>query len=149
VTRTIAIIGFLFVAACGKQQSPAPPPANEAVEAAKAPAEVPSLEGSWKVSRIGGVADAAALGMTAAITNNSVTLSTGCIRRAWTYTQNRNIVAFTSSPGGSSNCGGASPGADAETAYAALNDANMAIFSKDGREAGLSGTGGTLTLERR
>jgi hypothetical protein len=87
--------------------------------------------------------------MTAAITKDSITLSTGCIRRAWTYTQKRNIVAFTSSPGGSSNCGGRSPGADAETAYAALNDATMAIVSKDGKEAGLSGIGGTLTLERR
>jgi hypothetical protein len=147
MNRLLPIACLLLIAGCNQQEAPSPP-ANDSVEPAK-PAEVPSLEGNWKVSRIGGVADAAAIGMTAAITKNSVTLSSGCIRRAWTYTQNRNIVAFTSSPGGSSNCGGASPGPDAETAYAALNDANMAIFSKDGREAGLSGTGGTLTLERR
>lgn len=145
----IAPLALLFLAACGSQEKPAAQVANESVEPAKAPAEVPSLEGSWKVSRIGGVADASAVGMTAAITKDSVTLSTGCIRRAWTYTQNRNIVAFTSSQGGSSNCGGTSPSADAEAAYAAMTDASMAIFSKDGKEAGLSGTGGTLTLERR
>jgi hypothetical protein len=148
MNRLLPIACLLLIAGCNQQEAPSPP-ANDSVEPAKPPAEVPSLEGNWKVSRIGGVADAAAIGMTAAITKNSVTLSSGCIRRAWTYTQRRNIVAFTSSPGGSSNCGGASPGPDAETAYAALNDANMAIFSKDGREAGLSGTGGTLTLERR
>jgi hypothetical protein len=148
MNRLLPIACLLLIAGCNQQEAPSPF-ANDSVEPAKPPAEVPSLEGNWKVSRIGGVADAAAIGMTAAITKNSVTLSSGCIRRAWTYTQRRNIVAFTSSPGGSSNCGGASPGPDAETAYAALNDANMAIFSKDGREAGLSGTGGTLTLERR
>jgi hypothetical protein len=147
--RIAPIAALLILAACGQQESPAPQQANETAEPAKAPAEVPSLEGSWAVSRIGGVADAAALGMTAAITKDAVTLSTGCFRRAWTFTQNRNVVAFTSSPGGSSNCGGGSPGASAETAYAALTEANIAIFSKDGQEANLSGTGGTLTLQRR
>ena len=143
----IAVLSIL--AACGRQESPPPPQVNQAVEAAPAQAEVPSLEGNWAITRVGGVLDAAKLGMTAAITRDSAILSSGCFRRAWTYTHSRNVVAFTSSPGGSSNCGGRSPGADAETAYAALNDATMAIFSKDGKEAGLSGIGGTLTLERR
>jgi len=147
--RIAPIAALLFLAACGRQESPAPSEANTVVEPAKAPAEVPSLEGNWTVTRVGGVGDAAALGMTAEITKDSVTLSTGCFKRAWTYTQNRNVVAFTASPGGSANCGGSSPSASAETAYAALAEANIAIFSKDGREAGLSGTGGTLTLERR
>jgi hypothetical protein len=149
MTRFAPIAALLLLAACSQQESPAPSQANEAAEPAKAPAEVPSLVGSWVVSRIGGIPDSAALGMTAAITKDAVTLSTGCFRRAWTYTQNRNVVAFTSSPGGSSNCGGGSPGASAEAAYAALTEANIAIFSKDGKEANLSGTGGTLTLERR
>ena len=147
--RIAPIAALLILAACSAQENPAPPQANEAAEPAKAPSEVPSLEGSWAVSRTGGIPDAAALGMTAAITKDAITLSTGCLRRAWTYTQNRNVVAFTSSPGGSSNCGGNSPSAGAETAYAALTEANIAIFSKDGKEASLSGTGGTLTLERR
>ena len=36
-----------------------------------------------------------------------------------------------------------------ETAFAALEDVNIAIFSRKGKRADLSGTGGTLTLERR
>jgi hypothetical protein len=147
--RIVPLAALLFAAACSQQQSSAPPQANETVEPAKAPSEVPSLEGSWAVTGIGGVPDAISLGMTASITKDSATLSTGCIRRAWTYTQKRNVVGFTASPGGSSNCGGSSPAAGAETAYAAVTAANIAIFSKDGKEASLSGTGGTVTLERR
>ena len=146
--RIIPTAALLVLAACGQEESQAPRQANEVAEA-QVPSEVPSLEGNWAVTRVGGVLDAAKLGMTAAITKDSVTLSTGCLRRAWTYSQNRNVVAFTASPGGSSNCGGGSPSAGAETAYAALTEANIAIFSKDGKEASLSGTGGSLTLERR
>ena len=147
--RMVLIAALLIVAACSQQENPAPPQANEAAEPAAVPTAVPSLEGSWAVTKVGGVPDAAALGMTAAITKDSVTLSTGCLRRAWTYTQKRNVVAFTASPGGSSNCGGNSPSAGAETAYAVVTEANIAVFSKDGKQADLSGTGGTLTLERR
>ena len=147
--RNASITAVLLLAACGQQNDAVPAPTNEAAKPAAAPVEVPSLEGNWAVSRIGGVADAAPLGMTAAIGKDSIIFSTGCFRRAWTYTQNRNVVAFTAAPAGSSNCGGSSPGASAETAYAALSEANIAIFSRDGKEASLSGTGGTLTLERR
>ena len=148
--RAFPLALILLAAGCDSRDASTPAAANVADQAsAAAPAEVPSLEGSWAVSRVGGVADAAGLGMTASISKDSVTLSTGCIKRAWAYSQKRNVVAFTSSPGGSSNCGGAAPSAGAEAAYAALSEANIAIFSKDGKEASLSGTGGTLTLERR
>jgi len=147
--RNAPIAALLLLAACGQQEPPVPAQENQAAEPKEARTEVPGLEGNWTVTRIGGVADAAPLGMTAAITKDAVTLSTGCLRRAWTYTQNRNVVAFTASPDGSSNCGGGSPGAGAEMAYAALSEANIAIFSRDGKEASLSGTGGALTLERR
>jgi len=146
--RIVPIAVLLALAACGERETRAPQ-VNETAEPAKVATEVPSLEGSWSLSRIGGVPEAGTLGMTAAVTKDSFTVSAGCFRRAWTYTQNRNVVAFKSSPSGSSNCGGSAPGAAAETAYAALDDANIAVFSKDGREASLSGTGGTLTLERR
>ncbi len=147
----IAVVAAMFsLAACGQQERPAAPQdVNQAAEPVEAPAAVPSLEGNWAVGRIGGVSDASALGMTASITKGSITLATGCFRRAWTYTQKRNAVSFAASPGGSSNCGGGSPSAGAETAYGAVTEANIAIFSKDGKEASLSGTGGTLTLERR
>ena len=146
--RIVPIAMLMALAACGEREAP-PPPVNETAEPAKVATEVPSLEGSWSVVRIGGVPEAGPLGMTAAVTKGSFTLSVGCFRRAWTYTQNRNVVTFKSSPGGSSNCGGSAPGAAAETAYAVLDDANIAVFAKDGKEASLSGTGGTLTLERR
>jgi hypothetical protein len=147
--RMVSIAVLMMLAACGSQGNPVPAQANETAEPVKTPAEVPSLQGGWAVTRIAGVADAGSLGMTAAVTKDSAILSAGCFRRAWTYTQNRNVVAFTPSPAGSSNCGGGSPSAGAETAYAALTDANIAIFSKDGKEASLSGPGGSLTLERR
>lgn len=151
MSRALSVAALVLVAGCDRQE-PAAPPANDATienAATPAPAEASSLVGNWRVVRIAGVPDAAGIGMSAAITGDMVTLSAGCLRRAWTYTQNRNVVAFTASPSGSSNCGGQSPGAGAETAYAALTEANIAIFSRDGKEASLSGTGGTLTLERR
>ncbi|HEY0628842.1 MAG TPA: hypothetical protein VGD23_05885, partial [Sphingomicrobium sp.] len=114
----------------------------------EAKAEVPSLEGSWQVTMIDG-AEAKPLGMTATIGGGQASLSSGCFRRAWTYSQKGNMVDFTSSPSGSSNCGGRTPGNQEETAYAALDDVNIAIFSLQGKRADLSGTGGTLTLTRR
>jgi len=149
VTRFLPIAALLLVAGCGRQDNEPAPQANEAVAAEpEAKAEVPSLEGEWRVKGIGGVPNAAAIGMTASFDKGRATLATGCLRRAWTYTQKRNVVAFTASPSGSSNCGSA-PSAGEETAYAALSESNIAIFAKDGAEASLSGTGGTLSLERR
>jgi hypothetical protein len=138
----------LLVAGCGRQDN-APAPGNETTQARpETQAEVPSLEGDWRIGSVGGVPNAAAIGMAASFGNGSAVISTGCVKRAWTYTQKRNVVAFASSPGGSSNCGSA-PSAGEETAYAALGEANIVIFSKGGKEASLSGTGGTLTLQRR
>ena len=150
MTRLLPIFAFLLIAACDKQDASVAPPANEAAAGPAVPsasAEVPSLEGDWRVTMIEG-RDVAGIGMTASMGGGKASISTGCLRRAWTYTQNRNVVAFTASPGASTNCG-RSPSGDEETAYAAINDANIAIFGKDGKEASLSGTGGTLTLQRR
>jgi len=149
MTRILPIAALLLIAACDKPDSGVAQNPDKAADtrAAPAAAKIPSLEGSWRVTMIGGQ-DATTLGMTAAMAGGRASLSTGCLRRAWTYTQNRNVVAFTASPGESSNCG-RSPSGDEEAAYAAINDANMAIFGKDGKEASLSGTGGTLTLQRR
>ena len=148
MSRLFALAAILLVAGCGRQDT-APAPQSETKQAKpEAQAEVPSLEGDWRISSVGGVPNAAAIGMAASFGDGSAVISTGCLKRAWTYTQKRNVVAFTSSPGGSSNCGSA-PSAGEETAYAALSEANIAIFSKDGSEASLSGTGGTLTLQRR
>ena len=149
MTRVVPLVLLALIAGCSQQQ-PAAPPANDVAAAPVAPVAkpgVPSLTGDWLVTAIAGQRVAGAA-MAAAIGDGRANVSAGCLRRGWTYTQDRNLVAFTGAPGGSSNCG-RSPSAEEETAFGALGDANLVIFAKDGREATLSGTGGTLTLERR
>ena len=148
MTRTLPCALFILVAACGQQDRPAAAPTNDVAAAPATPvakAAVPSLNGDWRVTAIAGQPVA---GMTAAFADGRASLSAGCLRRGWTFKQDRNLVAFAGAPGSSSNCG-RSPSAEEETAFSAVGDANLAIFAKDGREATLSGTGGTLTLERR
>lgn len=143
--RILTFASILLTASCGESERPAAP-ANDVAAAPAAPAEpkaraeVPSLKGSWNVTGAGVV--------TATFSDGRVVLSEGCVRRAWTYTQTRNSVAFTSAPGGSSNCGGSSSGA-LDRVYGPLSDANLAVFSADGRDVTLSGLGGTLQLARR
>jgi len=151
MNKTVVLAALLLSSACQKND-PAARQGQEnaaALPPSEAKADVPKLEGKWSVARIAGVADADTLGMTAAITGDSAILSAGCLRRAWSFKQDRNMVGFTMSPGGSSNCGGQAPGASEETAFAAVSDANIVIFSKDGKEASLSGPGGSVTLTRR
>jgi hypothetical protein len=140
--RTFALVALLLTANCSQQDRPAPP-ANDVAAAPAAPkakAEVPLLKGSWTV--------AGGNGLTATFADNRLVLAEGCLRRAWTYTQNRNSVAFTSAPGGSSNCG-TMPSRALESAFGPISDANIAVFSADGREVTLSGLGGTHQLARR
>jgi hypothetical protein len=150
MTRCLSIAALLLVAACSKQdQSPAP--SNEAANTAEAPADeatVPTLEGSWRVAMIDGRPVAEASAMVATFAGGKLTVASGCVRRAWTYSQKRNVVSFADNPGGSDNCGSGTS-SQQETAYAAFTKASMAIFNKDGSEANLSGTGGGLTLRRR
>jgi hypothetical protein len=139
---------LLLLAAC--QQRDEPHASNDtATQAAEAspPSEVPALEGDWRVTKIEG-SDATGAGMTATFRDAQASLATGCLRRAWTYTQKRNVVRFKTNPSGSANCG-RTPNANEESAYAALEGATIAIFAKEGNEASLSGGGGNLTLERR
>jgi hypothetical protein len=146
--RTASAAALLLLSACNQETTTKAPTNNVAADEPKAAAEVPSLEGNWRVTMIEGK-DVAGLGMTASFSGGQASLATGCLRRAWSYTQKRNVVSFKTNPGGSSNCGGQTPGGDEETAYAALDGANIAIFAKQGKEASLSGIGGNLTLERR
>ena len=132
---------ILFLAACGQQEKPAAP-VEEKAEAPAAKLPVPSLKGEWNVASISGKPGAS---LSASFANGTASLSAGCLKRDFTFKQDRNLVAFKAA--GGSNCGGSS--AAAETAFGALADANLVIFAKDGREATLSGPGGTLTLERR
>ena len=86
--------------------------------------------------------------MAASFAAGQASLSAGCVRRAFAYTQKRNVVSFTANPAGSSNCEGQGASAEQATASDALQQASIVIFNKDGSEANLSGTGGNLTLRR-
>ena len=141
---------LLLVAACS---GPDPVPAtNEgtanAAQVPQAERAVPALAGQWQVAALDGRPVGSASVMTATFRDGRAIISSGCLRRAWTFTQNKNVVAFAADPAGSSNCGGGTSG-DQETAYAVVSGANIAIFDKDGSEASLSGSGGNLTLRRR
>ncbi len=148
MTRILTIAAVLLALGCARQEADAPAAEeNAAAPSAPAAAEVvPTLEGRWRAAAIDGKPVAGA--MTASFAGGKASISSGCFRRAWDYTQKRNMVAFTTSPGGSSNCGGQAPGTDEESAYAVIDGANIAVFGKGGKEATLSGTGGTLTLAR-
>ena len=152
MNRTLTIAALLLAAGCSQQDQPAAP-SNESneVSATETPAAqrvVPTLEGQWTVAAIDGAPIDAASAMTASFAGGKAVISSGCLRRGWTYTQKRNVVSFTNDPGSSANCGGG-PSGQQESAYIALEQASIAIFNKDGGEAGLSGTGGNLTLKRR
>jgi hypothetical protein len=150
MNRCLTIAALLLAAACSKQDQGAPA-ANEVANTAQAPAaeaEVPTLEGSWQVAAIDGRPVAEASAMIATFAGGKLSVASGCVRRAWTYTQKRNVVSFADNPSGSDNCGSGTS-SQQETAYAAFTKASIAIFNKDGSEANLSGTGGGLTLRRR
>ena len=144
-----ALAALLSLAACGQQEA-APPPANESAEAPEAkPADTPKLDGQWSVAALDGKPVNAGSAMAASFAAGKASISAGCVRRAFTYTQKRNVVSFTANPAGSANCEGQGASAEHATASDALQQASIVIFSKDGSEANLSGTGGNLTLRRR
>lgn len=147
--RIFLFCALLFITGCGQQGKSGDSVSNEIATEPAAPAvpvAVPSIDGSWRVTLITG--QRADGGLIATIRAGKANLSAGCLRRAWTYTQNRNLLKFIASPGQSTNCGRTPSGAE-ETAFGALGEANTAIFGKDGDDVTLSGPGGTLTLERR
>ena len=145
--HAILLFASLLVAACNQQDQAAPAP-NKVAETPTPPvakAPVPSLEGAWKVASAG---SDSGTGLTLTLGKGKATMAAGCLRRGFTYKQDRNQVSFASDPAGSSNCG-SSPTAGQEAAFAVLTDANLAVFGKDGREVTLTGYGGALILERR
>lgn len=148
MTRILPIAVLLLAVGCGQQDQPPPPGANDAAGQSATPAArapVPSLKGQWRIATVSGKP---VTGLAVSVSDGQANLSAGCLRRSWTYEQDRNTVAFSPSPGGSSDCG-RSPSLQEDVAFGALGDANLAIFDKEGREVTLSGFGGTLVLERR
>ena len=143
------IVAALSLAACN-QQDGTPQPANDSTAAPEAkPAETPKLDGDWQVAALDGKPVGAGSAMTVSFASGKASISAGCVRRAFTYTQKRNVVSFAANPAGSSNCEGRGTNAEQATAADALQQASIVIFGQDGTEANLSGTGGNLTLRRR
>jgi hypothetical protein len=148
--RFLNIAALLLVAGCGQQSGSNPAPSNdiEAAPVAEAVAATPALAGEWQVTKLDGRALEAGSAMAVTFSDGKARIVAGCSRRAWTFTQKRNIVGFAANPAGSSNCQ-SPPTAEQEAAFQALDRATIAIFDKEGREASLSGDGGNITLARR
>lgn len=151
MARKLALAAVLLVAACGQHEdhNAATDKPADAKAAPVVAEDVPSLEGQWRVVSIGGRPVKAGAAMAVSFAGGKASISSGCVRRGLTYTQKHNVVSFAADPGGSVNCEGRGSSAEHETAYDGLQHSTMAIFSRTGARADLSGAGGTLTLERR
>jgi hypothetical protein len=144
--RRLTMIAVLGLAACSPAEDR--PAANEAEEpaAVEKPAEVPSLAGEWSVTALSGQPLKQVFPMTASIAEGRMTVRSECVTFVWSYTQERNIVAFK--PVSVGHCGRNQTTNENEIERA-MKGANIALFSPDGREVQLSGNGGTATLTRR
>ena len=149
--RFLSIAALLLVAGCGHQDDSSPASHNGAKSAPAAESEkpaVPALNGEWQLAKIRGRPVEPGSAMVASFQGSKVRVTASCNRRAWTFTQNRNIVSFAADPDGSGNCE-RSTTVGQESAFQAIDRATIAIFDKDGRELTLSGDGGSVALERR
>lgn len=139
---------LLLLAAC----SPAAeqPAANQSEAAAAAgPNEaeaVPSLAGEWIVTSLNGKPLDQIFEMTATAAGNRLTLNSDCVALIWSYTQDRNVVAFTDHSTRECVRGRTANEVQVEKAIGA---ANIALFANEGAEVQLSGSGGTVTMTRR
>lgn len=143
----LTMIAALCVAACSPTADEQPA-ANQADKpaAAEKPAEVPSLTGEWSVTALGGQPLQQVFPMTASFSNDKMTVHSECVTFVWSYTQNRNIVAFK--PVSANHCGRNQTTNENEIERT-MKGANIALFTGEGREVQLSGNGGTATLTRR
>lgn len=145
MSRFVIVTSLLLAAGCTQQGKTSTSNEDAMARPLAEPAAVPALDGEWQVTKVDGRPIAPA--MTAAFEGGRVRITAGCARRAWTFTQKRNIVSFAANPGGSANCE-VPPTVKQEEAFQALDRATIAIFAKEGREASLSGDGGNVTLVR-
>ncbi|MCH8616819.1 META domain-containing protein [Sphingomonas sp. SM33] len=144
--KQLTMIATLLVAACSPSANEPAANQTEKPAAREKPADVPSLAGEWSVTALGGKPLQQVFPMTASITADKATVHSECVTFAWSYTQDGNIVAF--SPMSTGHCGRNQTTNENEIERA-LKGANIALFSKEGREVQLSGNGGTATLTRR
>jgi hypothetical protein len=101
--KRLMTIAALLVVGCSPAANE--PAANQAEKPAvqEKPADVPSLAGEWSVTALGGKPLQQVFPMTASITADKATVHSECVTFVWSYTQNRNIVAFT--PVSTGHCG--------------------------------------------
>lgn len=147
MNRLLATIAILSIAGCSPAaEEEAAAPADNVTEAAAAPQEeVPSLEGQWTVTQIQNAPLQQAYTMRANVGPDRLTIESDCVRKAWDYTQNRNVVSFTKAEVPS--CGRV-PTPDEEVIEKAIGNATIVIFSNEGQEAQFSGAGGSVTMTK-
>jgi hypothetical protein len=140
---------LMLLAACGgaAEQPAANAGANESSPAAKpATAPVPSLAGTWTVTKINGAAPRQVWPLAVTATADEFAIQSECRRFAWKYRQDRNIVQFTPLP--VRDCARQrSP--DETQIEDPITLANIAMFSGEGNEVQITGPGGRMTLVRR
>lgn len=148
--KSSSLMLLLLLCACGPT---AEEPANQAEPAASQPARseqekrvIPSLAGQWTVTHINQAAPRQTWPLEAAVTDSRLTLQSECVRMAWDYRQDGNIVQFTSVP--VESCERVLSPAE-EMVSEPIGLANIAMFSNEGREVLLSGPGGTVAMRRR
>ena len=142
----LSMLAVLCVAGCSPTADE--PAANQVETPAtetKA-AEVASLTGEWDVTALGGQPLQQVFPMSASFAGGQMTVRSECVTFVWSYTQDRNIVAFK--PVSSRGCGRNQTTNENEIERA-MKGANIALFAQNGREVQLSGSGGTATMTRR
>ena len=142
----MTMIATFCVAACSPGADEPAVNQTERPAAVEKPAEVPSLAGEWSVTALGGKPLQQVFPMTATVTVDTMTVHSECVTFAWSYTQDRNIVAFK--PISTKNCVRNQTTNENEMDRA-MKGATIALFSSEGKEVQLSGNGGTATLTRR
>lgn len=152
VTEAILPLMLLLGACSSGGEAPAGNSIENAAEnGAEAPAEtsaaaqVPSLKGDWSVTAFNGQPLTQVYPMSASFGDDRLTVRSDCVRMAWTYTQDRNIVAFT--PAAADSCGRGHTDSELQVERA-LKLANIAMFTNEGQEVQISGAGGMVTMTR-
>jgi hypothetical protein len=140
------LILTLSLAACSPSADETSANKVEAPVAQEKPAEVPTLAGDWNETASGSQPLTQVFPMTASVSKDQVVISSECVTFNWGYTQDRNAVTFK--PGAVRHCARNQTQNENEV-QRAIDRANIALFSNEGREVQLSGSGGTVTLTRK
>ncbi len=148
VKRSTLVLLLLLSACGGPAEEPAAnqPQANAAEPAPAPKADVPSLAGEWTITQVNGAAPRQTWPMTASVGDGRFTIQSECRTFTWALSQQGNIVQFTS--GSAGGCERTRSPAE-EMIEQPVGQANIAMFSNEGREVQLSGPGGIVTMTRQ